>query len=224
MEMVPAAVVESIVDAGSVVNMPGGTKWWRVRTHGAGCRYTRSEDLGPPPADGAKDNRMTPRGITAFYGASTIEGAVKEVAAYATDQDEGSLGCFTTTRDLTVVDLREVPSVPSLFDAERRGLRTPTLFLQGFVRDVGLVAAPTQDQGLENVPTQVIAEYLRRPLPGLGRGADGILWRSTKDPDVTCCVLFVTPEMVADDDQETDRTYLVLDAASVLHLPDLLTT
>lgn len=224
MELVPAAVVESIVAAGRVVNLPHGTQWWRVRVHGPGCSYSRSADIGPPPAELAKDNRMTPKGITAFYGASSLRGAVKEVATYAMDQDEGSTGCFTTTRDLNVVDLQELPPVPSLFDATRRSLRTPMLFLQGFVRDVGLVVTPTQDQGLENVPTQVIAEYLRRPLPGLGSGVDGILWRSTRDRDVTCCMLFVTPEMVADEGQESDLTYLVLEASSVQHLPALLAT
>ncbi|OYO15479.1 hypothetical protein CGZ98_03470 [Enemella evansiae] len=221
MERVPAEVARTIVAAERVVTLPSGTPWWRVRVHASGESVHTASDIGPAPAASAKDNRMTPQGITAFYGASSLEGAVSEVAAYAKPQDEGSAGCFITTRDLTVVDLQRLPPVPSLFDAAQRSLRNPMLFLHGFVSDVRIVAAPGQDQGLENVPTQVIAEYLRRPLPGLGHGADGILWRSTKDNEATCCVLFVTPEMVADQGHESEATSLVLDPSSVRHLPSL---
>jgi hypothetical protein len=130
---------------------------------------------------------MSPKGIGAFYGASTAVGARKEVAGYASPGQEATVGLFTQLTDLTVVDLRDLPSIPSLFDPDKRHLRGPIEFLRDFVKDVTEVAKPEDTHNLEYIPTQVIAEHLRFDLP-----ADGILWRSSKDPDVDVVVLFLS--------------------------------
>lgn len=187
MDQVPAAIVDAIADAGQRVSFPAGTVWWRARVHQAtGESHSTPGALGTPPDVYARDNRMSPKGIGAFYGASTAAGAQAEVAGYADSDQDATLGCFTQFGDLELVDLRERPAVPSLFDADRRHLRGPIEFIRGFIDDITAVAAPGEDQVLEYVPTQVIAEHLRYDLP-----ADGIVWRSTKDPDVFSCVLFL---------------------------------
>jgi hypothetical protein len=156
---------------------------------------------------------MSPKGVGAFYGASTATGARAEVAGYADPAHDGSIGKFVTTVPLAVVDLRDLPDYPSLFDPDRRHLRAPIEFLYGFVKDATEVADPSDKQNLDYVPTQVVAETFRYDLP-----VDGILWKSAKDPSVTSCVLFIPSTGVTEQGNETATTRLVLDPATVGHI------
>jgi hypothetical protein len=210
MHAMPAAIAGTVDKAGLVRNQPAGTKWWRIRAHPPSEGYTSAAALGTPPDKVARDNRMTPKGIGAFYGASTAPGAQAEVAGYADPADNGSIGCFKTTVDLSVVDLRNLPDYPSLFDPRRRHLRAPIKFLYGFVKDVTQIADPTDTQNLDYVPTQVVAEVLRYDL-----SVDGILWESSKDRSVTSCVLFIPSSDVSDLGRETSTTRLVLEPTTV---------
>jgi hypothetical protein len=213
MHAIPASIAGAVADAGLKRELPTGSEWWRVRPHRATEGYSSAATLGTPPDTVARDNRMSPKGIGAFYGASTAAGARAEVAGYAGEALDGSIGCFTTTVALAVVDLRDPPAVPSLFDPERRNLRASIQFLHGFVKDATEVADPSALQNLDYVPTQVVAETFRYDLR-----ADGILWRSSKDPTVTSCVLFVSSPEVADAGSETGETRLVLAPTTVMHI------
>jgi hypothetical protein len=210
MHALPAAIARSVEDTGLTRHLPVGTTWWRIRPHSVSDSYSLAKDIGTPPDAVARDNRMSPKGIGAFYGASTAAGARAEVAGYADPAHVGTLGRFTTTAPLTVVDLRDLPYVPSLFDPDRRHLRAMTQFLHEFVKDATQVADPTDIQNLDYVPTQVIAETFRYDLP-----VDGILWRSSKDSAVTSCVLFAPSAEVADLGAETAETKLVLDPETI---------
>ena len=218
MHNVLTAVAEAVEVADLVASLPAGTKWWRARVHDPGKSYTLAKDIGSPPAEIAKDNRMSPKGISVFYGASTEKGAQDEVAGYAKPTQEATAGCFASTLSLTVVDLREPPSVPSLF-ASNRHLRAPTQFLHAFIADVTKVADPSDEQNLDYVPTQIVAEYFCQALEGDDGAVHGVLWRSSKDPGVTSCVLFIPSEEVADMGAETPTTRLVLDPSTVTELP-----
>lgn len=213
MHAMPAAISEAVADVGLVRQHPAGSEWWRLRPHSSAERYSSAADLGTPPDSVARDNRMTPKGIGAFYGASTAVGARAEVAGYANSACDGSMGKFLTTVSLTVVDLRDLPAVPSLFDADRRHLRAPIQFLYGFVEDATEIADPTDKHNLDYVPTQVLAETFRYDLR-----ADGILWRSSKDETVTSCVLFVPSTKIAELATKGSDMSLVLDPASVEHI------
>lgn len=146
MHAMPAAIAEAVDDAGLIVPLPMGATFWRVCVHKAGEKYTRAADIGPAPDKHARDNRMSPKGIGAFYGASSTDGARREVAGYADAPDEGSVAAFKTIVPLDVLDLRELPGLPSLFDSERRHLRAPVQFLRGFVKDITQVADPSDNQ------------------------------------------------------------------------------
>lgn len=213
MHAMPAAIADVVAEAGLVKDLPVDSEWWRVRPHPPAESYSSAADLGTPPDSVARDNRMTPKGIGAFYGASTALGARAEVAGYAEPAHDGSVGMFITAAPMTVVDLRDLPSVPSLFDADRRHLRAPIKFLNGFVKDATQIADPTDRQNLDYVPTQVVAETFRYDLP-----VDGILWRSSKDKTVTSCVLFIPSTEVTEKGRETDGTRLVLDPTTVGHI------
>ncbi|VXB45338.1 HEPN-associated N-terminal domain-containing protein [Nocardioides sp. AX2bis] len=214
MHAVPSAVVNAVAESDLVITLPAGTEYWRARVHEPGESYETAADIGTPPDSLARDNRMSPKGIGAFYGASSAGGAQAEVGGYASPTQEASLGCFSTTVPLNVVDLRVPPSVPSLFASDRH-LRPSRQFLHDFIADVTKVADPADSQYLEYVPTQVVAEHFRYELAGNVRG---VLWQSSKGSDVTSCVLFIPSDEVADGSAVAPDALLVLDPASVTEL------
>ncbi|MHA6512981.1 HEPN-associated N-terminal domain-containing protein [Tessaracoccus sp. Z1128] len=214
MHGIPAAVVRAVAETNMITVFKSGTTWWRARVHNEGENYGAAKDIGTPPDDYARDNRMSPKGIGAFYGASTLVGARAEVAGYASPSAEATIGEFTQLSDLALVDLRDLPRVPSLFDEGRRHLRGMLSFLRDFIADVTKVSDPSDEANLEYIPTQIIAEHLHFDLP-----ADGICWRSTKDRDVTVCVLFLPNASMSDAGATTPDSRMELDAASVRHLP-----
>lgn len=210
MHAVPAAITQAVAEAGLVKELSTGSEWWRLRPHPATESYSSAADLGPPPDILAQDNRMTPKGMGAFYGASTEAGARAEVRGYAREDQDGSSGKFLTATPLTIIDLRNLPNAPSLFDARRRNLRATISFLHDFVENVTQVADPSDSQNLDYVPTQVVAETLRYTL-----ATDGIIWRSSKNRDVSSCVLFISNTEVSEQGTGGERTRLLLDPSTV---------
>lgn len=221
-EDMPAAVAASIADGGLARVLPTGAAFYRARVHGSAERPVSAKDLGSPPPDAARGNRMTAAGISAFYGASTAEGALAEVRGYMAPGDHATVARFETSRPLAVVDLVDLPDVPSLFDATRRGLRPAIRFLRGFAADVATPARPDDRQNLDYVPTQVVAEYLRYELAPPDGPAAGVLWRSSKDPAVIDCVLFVGNDDCVEQHpgwDDEDRPVLGLVPGSARHVP-----
>jgi hypothetical protein len=186
----PAAVRVAVEDGGLARELPAGTAFWRCRPFDPAEPPSTAKEMGSPPDHLARVNRMTPAGVSAFYGASTKVGALAEVRAYAGDV-ELAIAQFVTAHDMVIIDLRQSPPVPSLFNAERRHLRPALRFLREFTADVRKPAHPDDKQHLEYVPTQVVAEYLRYRLGDERGPVLGVLWRSSVDDGVDDCVLFV---------------------------------
>lgn len=171
--------------------LPEGTRWVRSRPHSSAEYFVTAKDLGSPPPRAAKSNRMTAGGISAFYGAKTHAGALAEVTGYTAD-DYATVGTWAAARPMLVIDLVDLPNVPSLFDPDQRHRRSDLLFLHGFAADVRRPAKPDDKEHLDYVPTQIVAEYFRQLIQDDdGNPAMGVLWRSAIDPTVTNCVLFV---------------------------------
>ena len=215
MDGVPSAVATAVEMAGQVRVLEAHTRFWRVRPHPVSESYRKASEIGTPPDAVAKDNRMSPKGMGAFYGSSTEVGARAEVAGYADSTHCGTFGQFELLRDISVVDLTETHHVPSLFDAAERHRRPAVTFMRDFVRDVTKVADPSDWQNLEYIPTQVIAEYLRYELTGPAGPVAGILWRSSKDPSVLNCVIFASNEEMADQGSASSASLLALDPSTV---------
>ncbi len=127
-----------------------------------------------------------------FLGALEIETAVVE----ARDADRRSLafthGAFARRRPALVVDLVDIPEVPSLFDAEHRHLRSAIGFLRNFTLEVSRPSARDGRIHIEYVPTQIVTEWLRaRFAPGEGRRPDGVLCGSARNPGGANLALFI---------------------------------
>ena len=136
-----------------------------------------STELGPPPPAFAEAGRMNPDGIPVFYGATELETCVSEVRPPV-----GSfvvVGRFDLLRKVRILDLDALSLVypkGSVFDpgyAERAGRAA---FLGHLRNEIGRPVMP-QDETLEYIATQVVAEYLaHKASPRI----DGIIFSSAQ--------------------------------------------
>ncbi len=132
------------------------------------------QELGPVPSAQATAGRMNPSGISVFYGAISEKTAVAEVRPFV-----GSLvivGQFYPSRPLRLLDLTRigVGFAGSIFDPGYADRASYLAFLQDFH---SLIARPIQpqDEPLEYIPTQAVAEYVANVLH-----FDGILYGSAQ--------------------------------------------
>ncbi len=192
------SVVAQTIEIGRlVVELPTGTLLYRGRPHEPQDRPRLAKDLGTPPDHMAKTNRMSPAGVGAFYGASSVPGALAEIRAYS-GEGPVTVGRFVTLKPLKCVDLVQAPPVPSLFDADGWLERPAKSFLRGFIEEIARPATPNDENHLDYVPTQVVAEFLRYVLDP----ADPVMavrWQSSLDPQVTDTVVFVSNKQCIDE-------------------------
>jgi hypothetical protein len=192
-----------------------GTPLYRVRTSDVGKTFRTAADLGSPPRDKAPPNRMSPAGISMFYGALDPETALAE--ARGPDDDVASVADFRSTGRLWIADLERLPEVPSLFDRERRENRAEIRFLHRFAETLALPVARDGREHIDYVPTQIVCEYLRhvsRDWDNEGT-LDGLAYRPTKVPGGRCVVLFM------DGDRCLDRTATAPESPPALRLADV---
>jgi len=172
--------------------------------------------LGVPPREKASNSRMSPAGIAMFYGCDDTDTVVAEIGAHDTKR-YAIVGEFETIRDLTLLDLADLPPVPSLYhEAGRQRSYFDLTFLHSFARDLAQPVALDGREHIEYVPTQVITEYLRF-IPDYA--LDGILFRSAQN-DGVCCVLFYTSEGCVDPGQSDNRPWYASELATLQLRPD----
>lgn len=190
---VPGALCGLIERNQMIHHFPKGTKWWRARPSQPHQPYTTAKELGPAPAEFAKDNRMTPKGIGVFNGSDTFDGALAEVASYAGATQHLSLGQFEQFKPLKVVDLRQLPEIPPIFDLKTtEAALSEARFLHDFVADITKPTPPGDNQNLQYIASQIIAEFFRYTLL-----AGGITWISAADHSSTVCSLFIRNDQTA---------------------------
>jgi len=169
-----------------------------------------AEQLGSPPESRASANRMSPAGISMFYGATDLETAIAEIGAHSPDA-YAVTGQFVPMRDIRLVDLTHLPKLPSIFDPTQRLAYHVAKFLSQFVEDLGQSIVLDGREHIEYVPTQVFTEYLRLSFPGR---VDGLMFKSTQGPGSNV-VVFCGPKFCADKGSEGEFTRLSLDPATV---------
>jgi hypothetical protein len=177
-----------IVDAGTTI--------YRVRVVDKGRNLAGPLDFGPPQRESAtQPNRMSPAGIVMFYGA--MDRATALVETFQSGRDGAAnknvwLSSFTALKELHMLDLTDLPSVPSMFDASSRDLQNAIAFLHGFVGDLVEPIARDGHEHIEYVPTQIVTEYVRHRFRTEDDGRlEGVLYRSSKRPAGVACVLFI---------------------------------
>ena len=172
--------------------------------------WLHAADIGPPPPERAATNRMSPAGISMFYGATDRVTAIAEAGAHASHTYVVT-GEFTPTREISLIDLTNLPELPSIFDAARHQELFVLRFLRQFIHDITLPVELDGREHIDYVPTQVFTEYFRYAFPA---GVDGLMFSSAQGPGNNVAVFF-GPEFCADKGAESERTRLSLDTGTL---------
>jgi HEPN/RES N-terminal domain 1/RES domain len=182
-----------------------GIKLFRARLQRPGETFENVLQLGPPPPDAAKQNRMSPAGIVMMYVSEDAATALAE-----TIDREGIyvVGEFGIERDAIILDLAELPETPSIFyevpDAMEYDPRQHLIFLNEIADEISRPIARDDRVHVEYIPTQVVTEFLRTVVTWNGNRIDGIRYRSSRRSDGSSLVLFadqtnlVIPENLRD--------------------------
>lgn len=163
--------------------------------------YTKATEIGSPPEEWAvQPNRMSPAGVPMFYGAYDVATAKAETLDPVAHAGKIlSIGTFRPVRDLHVLDIADLPDIPSVFDSERHYLIHPLRFLHEFAEDIAKPIAHDGREHIEYVPTQIVTEFFRRVFQPTDNGRlDGLIYRSSRQPGQKALVLFCENEQCVD--------------------------
>lgn len=213
--MTPGGLLQEIGsavrEAGLVIELGTDKQVYRVRTHARGKHYDTAKDLGAPPAECLKSaSRMAAAGTPLFYGTLDQDTAVDEARFTNPDAEAWTVGEFRLLRSARIVDLSSQPTVPSLFDADNRHLRTALIFLRHFVEEIKKPFQRDDRIHIEYVPTQVITEWFRTRFEPDGGRIDGILYGSARKTDGVNLVLFIDSDGTVDPGVNRDNALLEL--------------
>jgi len=142
-------------------------------------------ELGPPPERLRRAGRLNSAGIPTFYGAFDLDTCVAELRPRVGDCVVGTR--FSITKPLTAIDLTlfQGPSRErGQFDKGQVQLTEQWQFMTSFMREISRPVSP-DDEHLDYVPTQVVAEYLLhhyRGMKGSGKKIEAIVYWSAQFP------------------------------------------
>lgn len=193
-----------IREYGLVVEWNAGKEIHRARDHLQSEHYEAAKDLGAPPPESASQSRMSPAGISSFYGAEDADTALIEVANLGASSDMATVGKWRITETCRIVDLDRVPAVPSPFDDTDEAIRArpPLGFLNGFRLDVTRPIKRDNRIHIDYVPTQVVAEYLRYVFRDAdNRTVHGVAWRSGHDGGGKNVALFLDQDRCVEEEE-----------------------
>lgn len=187
-------IAKQIKELKLVKNMPKNSVFYRVRILSDKTPVVLDgTNLGAPPNEFAKSDRMSARGISCFYASDNIETSKEEVLS---DDSNGSIvvGEFQNVYPLKYLDLAAINNIqlPSVFDSTNYSEREAILFLKALNEE--LTRPISELQEIEYVPTQIFAEYFK-----LVQKLDGIKYNSSKNKNGTCYVLFFNNEQCIED-------------------------
>lgn len=179
---------------GLVKPFPAGCLLHRARFQEPGEFLSTAANLGPPRQEGATiSNRMSPPGVVMFYVSENPETALRETAKSA---GKFAIGKFRTLREAKILDLAEMPPIPSIFESIPDTLeydpRPPAIFLNYFATELSKPIARDKSVHVEYIPTQIITEYFRTEFVHEGGRLDGIRYQSARHADNCSLVLFAT--------------------------------
>ncbi len=154
--------------------------------------------LGPPPAELAKANAMSPAGISLFYGSLDPQTAIAEIAQ-SSIHSHAVVGEFRLSTGIHIFDLTNIEDARhingSMFDDKHRNRVIMRNFLADFIRQVTMPVIPDGREHYEYAPTQVLTEFLRSTTT---TAMVGIAFPSSIKPSGTNVVLFYDHSDVTD--------------------------
>lgn len=173
--------------------LPAGTALFRVRHQRRGEKLRSPLELGaPPPEKAEQTNRMSPPGIAMTYLAEDEATALAETGE---PRPKGkrktyAVAKFWLSREVAVLDLSGMPSVPGFFDLDAAPHRDARAFLSRFASEVSKPIARDNHVHIDYVPTQVVTEYFRDAKALRSRAVRGLRFQSSRNPPGLSLVLF----------------------------------
>lgn len=193
--MNPGATLSALGRVASIVGLvstvKAGKKLYRARTKGQAESWTPDkQSMGAPPKKLARAGRMNPAGISYLYCALEEQTAAAETVS--SPPVELVIALFEAVRDLRVLDLFNMPAVPSIFDDGKRHTYEPLLFLHRFVEEICQPVSRNGAEHIDYVPSQVVCEWFSQvfsPDEDESR-LDGLMYPSAVRPGGCNLVLF----------------------------------
>jgi len=192
--MSPAALLRAlgkmVSDLGLIEILSFGYELYRVRTRGKDASWALDfEQLGPPPNDKASAGRMNPAGISYFYLAKDSQTAFAEVIQRPPCNTV--LACFKTTKDLRLLNLCDLPPIPSIFDESGHEKRELIYFLLDFVKQISEPVSKNGQEHIDYVASQIVSEFFAKEFRTVTSDRiHGLTYPSSLRPDGVNVVLF----------------------------------
>lgn len=157
--------------------LPISTVLYRCRFVNGNGNVTSFEDITSAPDDKAKQSRMSPAGISMFYGAFDSETAIIESSPSATlTSSPHFIGELKTKKELKVLDLTTLPQSSFWMPSDWEGIG----FLHSFNFEITKPIERDDQIHIQYIPSQVFTEYLRHIYQSTDeRKIDGVIYKSS---------------------------------------------
>ena len=142
---------------------------YRAR-HSEKNKVYQPNEIGKPPQDRATNGRANPNGIPCLYLASDEMTAIAEIRPYKNDYV--TVGRFTITRNLSLIDLREISPFQFATDEDFVDSIKQIVLLNTLGADLKKPINPRAG-ALEYLPTQYLCEFIK------SKEWDGVIYKSS---------------------------------------------
>lgn len=187
-------ILEFLRNQDRIRSMPKGWQVKRCRAKDPGEGAFDAVGMGPPPLGFSKQpNRMSPAGVSMFYGSTQMEVCLREIA-----DKPGNFACgtFEVDRDIHLIDLTGEIKIPSIFDERSNRDRPLWVFIKRFLDDFRKPILKDGREHIEYVPTQVVCEYFRSTQLEEGISVSGVIYDSSHVPGKDAVVIFADSSSV----------------------------
>ncbi|CRD59204.1 RES domain-containing protein [Stenotrophomonas maltophilia] len=172
--------------------LPAGLEVYRSRVRHRGQTWLPdARQMGAPPKEITSAGRMNPAGIPYLYTSFERATARREIGIVGRTSRTVFTAKFSLNRSLEVIDLTELPAMPSIFDVHSKEAREQALFVRAFVAAISAPVTKNGGEHIDYVPSQVVCEYLAQvfePKPGSRLG--GLIYPSAVHPGGKNLVVF----------------------------------
>ena len=102
-----------------------------------------------------------------------------------------AIGSFEVCHDLLIVDLSNLPEIPSIFDSGSHNEREMIYLLYDFVNEISKSVQKDGTEHIDYIPSQVVYEYFAKIFQDEdGKSVDGLAYKSAILPGGNNIVLF----------------------------------